>query len=90
MGNFAMSYSKKCDRCGNLIFLEFINGKWASYDDQFTSILHRCINSSKSDALQDKVQSLEKIVRRLYDTVQIQSEKLRELENRIKTKRCEA
>lgn len=84
-----MSYSKRCNSCNNLIFLGRINGKWASYDDQFTNTLHRCINSSKSDAFQDKIHSLEKIVRCLYDTVQIQSEKLRELENRIETKRCE-
>lgn len=84
-----MSYSKKCDGCNNLIFMKLINGKWSSYDDQFASTLHRCIHSSKSDTLQDKVHALEKIVRHLYDTVQLQSEKLRELENRIKTKRCE-
>lgn len=77
-----MSYSTRCNRCGNIIHLEEINGKWLPYDDQIANTVHRCI-SSKTDTLQDKVQSLEKIVRRLYNLSQIQSEQLRELEKRF-------
>jgi len=84
-----MTYSKRCSKCDNLIFLEFINGKWFPYDDQMASILHKCIYSSKTEALQDKVNFLEKNMRRLYDLLQLQSEQLRKLENLIKIKRCE-
>jgi hypothetical protein len=78
-----MSYSKRCDGCNNIIFMFCINGKWFPYDDQTVSMSHKCIHSSKTDTLQDKVQSLEKIVRRLYDLLQIQSEQLRDLEKRF-------
>lgn len=82
MESFEMSYPKRCDKCGNLIFLEEINGKWFAYEDEILSTYHKCIYSSKTESSLDKILFLEKNLRRLNDIVQLQSERLRELESR--------
>jgi hypothetical protein len=73
-----MTYSKSCNRCGSMIFMAENNGKWSPFDDQSTTIHHRC-PSNITSTLEEKISHLEKIVRKLNDRIQLQSESLRKL-----------
>lgn len=55
-----------------------INGKWYPYDDEIGNTLHRC-NGEKTSTLEERVLSLEKIVRQLNDKIYLQQEQIAEL-----------
>lgn len=79
LGDFAMSYTKPCNKCGVTITIIEINGNWHAFEDSTATTIHKCIGVP-STTYQDKIKFLEKNLRRLYDMVQLQSEQIRKLE----------
>lgn len=56
------------------------NGEWKPFDDQYASTYHNCKDTT-NESLEEKVLFLEKIVRKLNDKMQLQSESIRRLED---------
>ena len=82
LGNPAMRYHKPCNRCGNLIFMTEINGKWSAFEDSMLSTHHTCNDIQTSITHSERIQSLEKIVRLLNDKIYLLQEKIDELSKR--------